>query len=195
MAKRASQLDRFFKELAGRWKKPVRIILTGAWAVVAWGTPRASHDVDFEVDHLAPRDAPAFDAAARAAGEAAGLAVQYSTDIDRWSSIVLLDYRRKTQPLKRVGAIDVRVLDQQHWSIGKIARYVDTDVQDLVEVFRRVKPDPVQLATFWRRAIARSPLSTQQWPTKRQALDFFRRHGRTVWGRTLPLEHIERILA
>lgn len=192
--KRLAQLERFLQELARRWKQPLKVTLTGAWAVAVWGYVRATQDVDFEVEGLRADNAEAFDAAARAAGEAAGLAVQYSTNIDRWSSIVLLDYRQHTTRWKRAGAIDVHVLDVKHWSIGKINRYIDRDIQDLIEAFGRLKPDPVALAQFWRTAIAKSPASTQQWQTKQQALSFFRQHGRAVWGDHVPLERIEQAL-
>ena len=191
--KRLAQLEQFLRALAVQWKRPLKIILTGAWAVAIWGHVRATQDVDFEVNGLKAIDGEAFDAAARAAGEAAGLAVQYSTNIDRWSSIVLLDYRRHTKRWKRVGALDVHVLDVRHWSIGKINRYIDRDIQDLIEAFRRLKPHPVKLAQFWRKAIAQSPASTQQWQTKQQALSFFRQHGRTIWGDRLPLQQIEQV--
>ena len=191
--KHVAQLHQFLRELASRWKKPLKLILTGAWASASWGYVRATQDVDFEVSGLAATEAEAFDTVARAAGEAAGLAVQYSTNIDRWSSIVLLDYREHTKRWKRIGTLDVHVLDVRHWSIGKLNRYIDRDIQDLIEAFRRLKPDPVTLAQFWRKAIANSPASTQQWQTKQQALSFFRQHGQQVWGERLPLKQIEQV--
>ena len=48
--KQLAQLDRFVRKLALRWKKPLKIILTGAWAVAVWGHVRATQDVDFLVD-------------------------------------------------------------------------------------------------------------------------------------------------
>ena len=188
-----TQLDRFLAALARHWPRPATLLLTGAWAASAWGRVRHTRDVDFEVAGVPARLMPAFDQAVHAARRESGLEAQYSTRIDRWSEISLLAYRRTALPLKRYGRIQVRVLDPLHWSIGKIARYLNSDADDLIEVFRRVQPDPLTVARTWSRALRQSQPSSQLWNVKRQMLDFFHRHARAVWKRPVPLDRIERI--
>ena len=190
-----TQLDRFLAALARHWQRPATLLLTSAQAASAWGRTRHTHDVDFEVSRVPARLMLAFDQAVHAARRESGLEAQYSTRIDRWSEISLLAYRRTALPLKRCGSIQVRVLDPLHWSIGKVSRYLNSDTDDLIAVFRRVQPDPLTVARLWARALRQSPPSSQLWPVQQQMLDFFRRHGRAVWKRPVPLERIERLFA
>jgi hypothetical protein len=186
----ASQLDQFLTELASRWNKPLRLILTGAWAVVPWTSVRATYDVDFEVNGLDAADAEDFGAATRAAGNVVGLVAEYTTDLDRWGMITMLDYRDHTHAYKRVGQLDVQVLDPKHWSIGKINRFIDTDIHDLICVFTAIRIDPLELAQFWQQAICSSIVSTQQLSTKKHARDFFKQYGKEIWNDALSLQQV-----
>ncbi len=185
--------EAFLTALARQWRKPAALLLTGAWAAAVWGSVRHTRDVDFEVRGIPARLMPAFEQAVRAAEREAGLAAQYSTRIDRWSEVSLLGYRRSAKLVKRYGQIRVLALDPMHWSIGKVGRYLDNDIADLVGVFRRVQPDPLAVARTWARALRQSPPSSQLWNVRQQMLDFFRRHGRAVWKRPVPLDRIERM--
>ena len=187
-------MDAFFQALAKRWTHPTKITVTGAWAAAAWDVHRPTQDIDCEVGGLSNEQLADFDRAADAAGKEAGILLQYSTDIDRWSQITMLDYRESAQPWKRFGSINIYVLDPLHWSIGKIGRGINKDIDDLVNVFKRVQPDPAAVAMIWRKALEASPRSSQLWLTKQQALGFFRQHGRKIWGEQFSLKRVEQIL-
>lgn len=160
------------------------------------GGVRPTLDVDFEVRF---RSAKAtwedFTAAVRGVTANTGIGAQYAESVERWSPLTLLDYRRHTRRVKRFGAIDVRVLEPAYWSIGKMGRYWDQDVQDMLAVFRRHKPDPLALARLWHRAIRRSPKSTQLALARRQALHFFGTFGRKIWGSSFSMEPIQRVFS
>ena len=188
-----SRFEAFLRALSERWPHPATLLITGAWAAATWGRVRHTRDVDFEVAGVPARWMEAFGEAVRAAESDSGLMAQYSTRIDRWSELSLLAYRRNAKAVKRYGQLDVRVLDPLHWSLGKVGRYVDRDVADLVEVFKRVRPDPLTVARLWSRALRASPPSSQLWNIKRQMLDFFRSYGASVWKTPVPLERIERL--
>ena len=188
-----SRFETFLKALSLRWPHPATLIVTGAWAAATWGRVRHTRDVDFEVTGVPERLMADFDEAVRAAESDSGLMAQYSQRIDRWSALSLLAYRRNAKPIKRYGRIQVRVLDPLHWSIGKVGRYFNKDVTDLVEVFKRVQPDPLVVARTWSRALRASPASSQLWNIKRQMLDFFRTHGPAVWKQPVPLDRIQRL--
>lgn len=160
------------------------------------GGVRPTLDVDFEVRF---RSAKAtwedFTAAVRGVTANTGIGAQYAESVERWSQLTLLDYRRHTRRVKRFGAIDVQVLEPAYWSIGKMGRYWDQDVQDMLAVFRRHKPDPLALARLWHRAIRRSPKSTQLALARRQALHFFGTFGRKIWGSSFSMEPIQRVFS
>ncbi len=181
---KARDIDRFFETLSQHWTLPTRITLTGGGAALLMGGARPTDDVDYEVS-LEPPDADreVFQHAVRSAQESTGINAQFSESIERWSEISLLDYRKHTMLYKRFGSLEIRLLDPLYWSIGKIARYWDQDVQDLVAVFSRTKPDPLTVAALWHRALHSSPASSSLFLVKQQAIHFFTHHGRTVWGK------------
>ena len=185
-------VGRFFSELSKRWTIPTEILLLGGAGALVMGGNRPTMDVDFEV-HIRSRAASweAFARVVAGVSEKTGIGAQYAESIDRWSQIALGDYRRHTLPVSRFGSLKVRVLQPEHWSIGKIARYWDQDIQDMIAVFSRRRPDPAAVARVWAQAIARSPKSTQLALVRRQALHFFRTFGGQIWGPSFRSETVE----
>lgn len=193
---RPRDLERFFQELARRWRHPTTILLIGGAGSLVLGGVRPTLDVDFEVRfHRGRASWEEFEAAVRGVTARTGLGAQYAESIERWSQITLLDYRRHTRRVTRVGGLDVRVLEPAYWSIGKMGRYWDQDVQDMLAVFRRQKPNPLALARLWQRAIRRSPKSTQLALARRQALHFFETFGRKIWGPSFSIAPIQRVFS
>lgn len=187
-------LDRFFRTLSVRWRHPTTILLIGGAGSFLLGGARPTLDVDFEVRfHSGKATWEAFEAAMRDVTAQTGIGAQYAESVERWSQLTLLDYRRHTKRTGRFGAIDVHVLEPAYWSIGKMGRYWDQDIQDMVAVFQRHKPDPLALARLWHRAIMRSPKSTQLQLAKRQALHFFETFGTKIWGSSFSMEPIRRL--
>lgn len=177
-------IDRFFRILAKEFDQPAVIIVTGAAAGSLWGHVRPSQDIDFGIQ-LASRASGRWSAFQDAVGRAiqqTGIQVNYAEDIDRWSSISLLDYRRHTTPYRNFGKLRVRLLDPVYWSIGKVGRYFDLDVQDLVAVLRRQRLPVDQLLRVWAKALRASPHSTAVFQFRMQAEHFLRTYGRTIWG-------------
>lgn len=178
------QIKRFFKAFARRVDQPATVLLTGAAAGSLMGSSRPSLDVDFEVV-LSPRSQRRWEAIEQAVAEASqetGIAAQFGEEIGRWSLISLLDYARHTRPYQRFGTVEVRLLEPAYWAIGKLARYLDPDVRDLVQVLRRQRLAPEPLARLWGRALRESPRSTACWAFRRQVEHFLATHGRAIWG-------------
>jgi len=178
-------IDRFFRFLAQEYGRSAKVIVTGAAAGSLWGHVRPSRDIDFAVT-LASRQSAlwnAFQAAVDRASRQAGIQVNYAEDIDRWSSIALLDWRRHTTRYRRFGKLEVRLLDPVHWSIGKLSRYYELDAYDLVAVLRRQRPPLLRVLQVWARALRASPRSPAVFQFRTQVEHFLRAHGREVWGR------------
>jgi len=179
------QIDRFFQVLSEQLDEELVVLLTGAAAGTIWGQVRPSVDVDFAVQ-LRRRDKETWEkleAAIERAVKLTGTQANYAEDIDRWGLIALLDYKRRTHPYRRFGRLQVRLLDPAYWSIGKMTRYLDPDVRDMVQVFKRQKVPADRLARLWGRALKRSPRSAVLIQFRRQVEDFLRTYGPAIWGK------------
>ena len=179
-------IDRFLRILAKEFDRPATIIVTGAAAGSLWGHLRPSRDIDFgvELSRREPRAWETFHAAVDRTVQQTGIQVNYAEDIERWSSISLLDYRRHTLAYRRFGTLDVRLLDPVYWAIGKLGRYFDLDVHDLVAVLKRRRVPPRRLLRILAMALRASPRSTSVFQFPLQVEHFLRTYGRDVWGRT-----------
>lgn len=178
-------INRFFRTLAQEFTEPATLIVTGAAAASLWGHVRPSQDIDFGV-RLPGRQPAAwerFQAAVNRTTQRTGIHVNYAEDLERWSSITLLDYQRHTLPYQRIGRLNIRLLHPLYWSIGKLARYFALDVDDLVTVLKRRRLPLASAIRVWAAALRASPRSTALPQFRSQVEDFLRTHGRTIWGR------------
>lgn len=178
------QIRRFFQALAGELKRPVRVTLTGAAAGALLGSVRPSLAIDFQIEPAqgARGRWDELEVAIGRAVQLTGIQANFAQDIDRWGAISLLDYRRHTRPYATFGRLRVRLLDPRYWAIGKLSRYLDPDVQDLVAVLKRQRPPVAQLARLWGRALAASPRSSACTQFRAQVEHFLRTYGPAIWG-------------
>lgn len=187
-------VDDFFKEVDRRIDFRLQVILTGGAAGVLFGMKRATFDIDFEVHLLKGKVKGNWDALQRAlerASQSTKITPQYAEDIDRWSSIALPV--KKSQAYKRIGKIDVRILEPSLWAIGKLARYLSSDIADLVHVLKSQTKNGEACARVWGKAIAVSPPSAAQSTFKRQVDHFFDRYAKTIWGKKANPEKLKSI--
>jgi hypothetical protein len=180
-----ADLGRFFAALGGRLPCPLRMVLTGGGEAMLLGGTRPTGDVDFGLVVARERrhHLPEIEAAIAEASAGTGVRVQYSTDIDRWSSVAIPPRRRRTRLLRRVGRLSIHLLEPACWAVYKLARYLDSDVEDLRAVLRRQRVPSAGLARLCGESLRASPRSTQLFLFRRQVEHFFREHGAAVWGR------------
>ena len=185
------QIEQFFGALARELDQPATVILTGAAAGSLWGHVRPSLDINFAIRPTRQGTAhwKRVEEAVARTTHRTGISVNYAEDIDRWGAISLMDDAKHTRPYRRFGALRVRLLDPAYWSIGKISRYVDPDVQDLVGVFTRQPMPTKRLLTIWAHALRASPPSTASTLFRQQAEHFFRTYGARIWGRRFNADH------
>lgn len=180
------QIDRFFQtlsqEIKGVVKRKTKIILTGAAAGILLGGNRPSIDIDFAFSGDKKYLKSIEDAIKRASG-ITGIAVNFSEDIDRWSQITFLDYKRHTLAYKTFGKIEVSILSPAYWSIGKIARYLDPDVDDLVKILKNNPVFYLDLAKLLGKALLKSPRSSASFAFKTHVEHFFKTYGKLIWGK------------
>lgn len=180
-----AQIDRYFTTLGKLYPKPCKIILTGAAAGALYGRVRATMDVDFGAT---ARDWDGFTKAVQLVQTRTGISSQYTEDIDRWSSITFLDYRKHTYLYQRFGRVEVRLMEPEYWAIGKLSRYLDPDIQDLVRVFKKTKTDWRDVAKVAGKALRASPRSTASTLFQKQVEDFLQKRGKSIWGRAYSKE-------
>lgn len=177
-----SFVDRFFRELDREWRRPAEVILTGAVAGSLFGHVRPSVDIDFEI-RAARRTGGLLGDVIRRISEKTGVTVNYAEDISHGSMISYLDYRRKALPYKRIGRLEIQLMAPRYWTIGKMARFLELDIRDLVEVIRKKGLSADGLARLWGKALARSPLSLASGQFRDHVIYFFERYGKSVWGK------------
>lgn len=181
-----TQVNKFFQalnqEIEATIGGKIKIILTGAIAGILMGGNRPSIDIDFAIC-CDRKYFQKVEDAIKKVSRITGIAVNFSEDIDRWSQITFLDYKKHTLLYKTFGKIEVSVLSPDYWSIGKIARYLEPDIDDLVKVLKNNRPSPLRLARLWGKALRKSPRSSASFVFKRQAEHFLRTYGSYIWGK------------
>jgi hypothetical protein len=179
------QIEQFFKIIDAELRQDAKAILTGAAAGTLWGSTRPSMDIDFaiEINNQSEANWQLLESAIRKAIEKTGIQANYAEDIDRWGMVTLLDYKSNTKLFKKYDRLSLLVLDPAFWSIGKMTRFIDPDIQDMVQVFRKKKSSPAKLAAVWGRALKESPRSTTLIRFRRQVESFFESYGTKIWGR------------
>jgi hypothetical protein len=182
---RARDIQQFFRELDRRIDVPVRVVITGGAAAILQGVKRATHDIDFELSIAKSRAASharseAVQKAVAETGRVTGITPQYAEDIDRWSAIRLP--AKTSLPYMRIGKVDVRILAPGLWAVGKLARFLDSDVADLRTVLKGADTDARDMARLWGRALGQSPTSNALPLFRKQVESFFEIYATQVWG-------------
>lgn len=180
------QAEAYFEALGKALPAQTIIVLTGGIAAGLLADARTTDDIDFAVIKPLARhwDAVA-DALTRLASKR-GIQVQFSEDLDRWSQVSLLDWKRHTRRHRRTGKLEVRILEPLYFSIGKITRGTQRDVDDLAAVIKAQKVDWVPLVKLWAKALKKSPRSTALPLVKRQMLGFLKEQGPKLWPKAPP---------
>lgn len=178
------QIEQFFKIIDEEFQQDAKAILTGAAAGTVWGSTRPSIDIDFAIEINDPSQAnwQQLESSIRTAIDKTGIQANYAEDIDRWGMVTLLDYKSRAKLYKKYGKLTLMVIDPPYWSIGKMTRFIDPDIQDMIQVFRKKKIPPAKLAGVWGKALKESPHSTTLTRFRRQVESFFESYGTKIWG-------------
>ena len=180
------EIERFFKGVAKDFPRDATVYLTGAAAGALMGGVRPSLDVDFgvELGDEDPKRWEEFVGAVEKNKALTGLGSNYDEDIDRWGMITLMDYRKHAELFKQYGKLKLKVLEPAYWSIGKMTRYLQPDIEDMERVFRKKKVKAALLAEVWGKALKSSPRSASLLLFRKQVEDFFAHSGPKIWGKS-----------
>ena len=194
---KARDIDAFFEDLSRRIDRPVRVLLTGGAAGILQGMKRATFDIDFEI-RLKPSGrsgaANAWERLHRAIDETAratGITPQYAEDIGGWSLIALP--AKRSGLYRRFGGVEVRILHPALWAVGKLTRYLSTDVQDLRTVLKHTGTDPKGAVRTWGTALGKSPASSSQATFRKQVEAFLDQYAHEIWGPSAKKDELKQL--
>lgn len=184
-------VDLYFSELDRILSRPTSVILTGAAAGAIYGNLRHSVDIDFEIRFKRKgkqnEDEIIQDCISEVSSKL-GIAANYSDDIGHWSMIDYLNYRQSSIPYKKIGRIDIRLMAPEYWTIGKMSRFMEIDVNDVIQVIKKKRLRSELLIALWARALRASPLSLVKGQFRRNVEIFLKMHGKKLWGNAFDRE-------
>ena len=193
---RKRQIDGFFRELDRELGVDGQIILVGASAGSLMGHIRPSVDIDFEIRLKGRRSASkaeALDRSIRKVAEKMGVAVNYSQNVSRWSMINFMDYRKTALSYKVFGKLTVKLIAPEYWTIGKMGRFIRTDMTDIQKIIRIKKLKASSLIKIWARALKHSELSLELGQYRRHVEFFLARYGPRLWEKSFDAEKAIRL--
>ncbi|OGW84077.1 MAG: hypothetical protein A2987_05400 [Omnitrophica bacterium RIFCSPLOWO2_01_FULL_45_10] len=178
------QIDLFFKILDQELDLNGIVILTGAGAGSLMGHIRPSFDIDFEIrlHRKTPAIKTKLQMSIDKAAKIAGVAVNYSENISGWSRINYLEYRKTAVPYKTIGKLRVQLIAPAYWTIGKMARFYELDIQDMVQIISKKKLKPELLIDIWAKAIRASDLSLELGQFRDHVIYFIKHYAKKIWG-------------
>jgi hypothetical protein len=179
------QIDNFFKQLNAQLQIPCEIILTGASAGMLMGHIRPSIDIDFEIRPKSAKGQSKFESSGekiiKQLCSELQIAANYSGDISRWGEVSYLDYRKTAQPYKKFGLLKVKIIAPAYWTIGKMTRYLDQDIRDMVEILSKHSIKPPEIISIWVRALQESDLSLTLSQFKEHVRNFLKQNSGIIW--------------
>lgn len=178
---RRGDLDRFLLVLSKRVQKPMKIYLTGGVAAWILGGVRPTEDVDFGVE--CGQEWCEVEKGIGDVSREVGVPVEFSEDISRWGLVGFSNFKKGARLYRRYGSLKVYVLDPVIWSVGKLNRYLASDIDDVIHVFKKNKPPFLKVLRIWGEALKQSPKSTGHLLFVRHVEDFLKTLGGKVWGR------------
>ena len=186
-------IDRFFKKLDEELERKAEVILIGASAASLMGHIRPSLDIDFEIRVKGKKIPPSLiESKILKVSRSLRIAVNYSDWIGGWSRIHYLDYRKTAAPYKQFGKIEVKIAAPEYWTIGKMARFLELDIQDMIKIIKLKKINPSSLINLWARALMASDLSLELGQFRDHVIYFLKHYSKRIWGKEVNSEKLIR---
>ena len=178
-----SQAEDYFTDLGKELRTHTVIVLTGGIAASIMADARTTDDIDFALIKPMTEQWDEVSALLQKMAKKHGIDVYFSEDLDRWSSVTLLDWKEHTHLHRKAGSLDVRILDPLYFSIGKITRGTARDLSDIIMVFKAQKVKWAPLVKLWATALQKSPRSLALPRAKTQMEEFLQNYGPEIWGK------------
>jgi hypothetical protein len=187
-------VEEFFKRVDGKIEFSIRVILTGGAAGILQGVQRATQDIDFELiiqSKNKKRDWNVIETIFKEVAAATHIIPQYAEDIDRWSAIALPV--KRSWLFKKFKHVEIRVLDADLWAIGKLTRFLRSDVDDIRTVLKTSGGNPEKVVKVWGLALKNSPKSSSLFLFRKQVEQFIDRYASEIWGKNVDAEKLKKL--
>ena len=149
----ATTLRVFLRRLGERCPQPAKLYLLGGSALCLLGSPRTTLDVDYTVD-VEPEEAARFGAAV------SELAAEMRLDLEEVPLAEFIPlppeaYARR-QLVGQFGQLEVYIFDPYSIALSKIARGFETDLEDVVFMWRERLIEFDELECHFRSVLPRA---------------------------------------
>lgn len=171
-------IELFFKGLSEFITEDIYIYLLGGCALIILGASRATQDIDFEIRGASDKTIERIQQFCNDKN----ILVNFSEDAGMWGMISINNNRNTALPYSDFGKINVRILDPLDMSIGKIERFTDIDVQDVIFLIKKFSMKPEELLTVWAKALNKSTKSEKVFLFRKQVESFIKTYSKKLWG-------------
>ena len=171
-------IEHFFKRLSEFITEDIDIYLLGGCALIILGASRATQDIDFEIRGASDETIERIQQFCNDKN----IPVNFSEDAGMWGMISINNNRNTALPYCDFGKISVRILAPLDMSIGKIERFTDIDVQDIIFIIKKFSINAEELLTAWARALNKSLKSEKNFLFRRQVESFIKTYSKKLWG-------------
>ena len=176
------KIDLFFQKMAEKCPTVKgTIYVTGGAALILYGIPRMTDDIDFEIpEGLSEEEIMAI-------SKEMGIPVQFGTDIERWGMTALAGYREQARFYKSFGEFVVKIVDPLNLIAPKLSRFLDRDIEDARVLIKNFKISRYQLLEHLKQVYDRSPVSIEKGLFRNQVAQFMKDYQQELWNRQEPL--------
>jgi hypothetical protein len=171
-------IELFFKRLSEFITEDIDIYLLGGCALIILGASRATQDIDFEIRGASDETIERIQQFCNDKN----IPVNFSEDAGMWGMISINNNRNTALPYSDFGKINVRILDPLDMSIGKIERFTDIDIQDIIFLIKKFSMKPEELLTVWAKALSKSTKSEKVFLFRKQVESFIKTYSKKLWG-------------
>ena len=171
-------VNHFFKRLSKFITEDIDIYLLGGCALIILDASRTTQDIDFEIRGA---NNETIERIQQFCNEE-NIPINFSEDAGKWGMISISDNRKTALPYDKFGKITVKILDPFDMSIGKIERFTDIDIQDVIFLIKKFSMKPEELLTAWAKALNRSTKSEKTFLFRKQVESFIITYSKKTWG-------------
>lgn len=168
----------FFKTFSKLQKSKIKIHLTGGIAAMYYGGVRPTEDIDFAISRSDENIVENLNKTS----QSLGIPIQYSTDIQRWGMINIPNLNQGAQYQFSEGLVEVYCLAPEKWAVGKLSRFYEDDLKDLVKVFTEQKTALQKCLKYWKKALEESPDSSEKRLFENNIKYFLENYSKKIWG-------------
>jgi hypothetical protein len=176
--KEKEDIDLFFNKLSAFVEDEIDIYLLGGCALIILGASRMTQDIDFEVRGASDDTIEKIQQYCNTEN----VPINFSEDAGKWGMIKINNNRNTTLPYDKFGNITVRIFDPYDMCVGKIERFTDIDIQDVIFLIKKFSMKPEEILSVLAKALKESVKSEKNFLFRKQVESFIKTYSNKLWG-------------